>query len=280
MRRETPINQTARIAALFDALAGTYDEVGVDFFQPIAHDLVLAMPPRRGERWLDIGCGRGAVLLRAAEGIGPQGRAVGLDISSAMVEQTRALAQRRRLLNVQLRVGDAQTPPLAEERFDTISSSLVLFFLPDPAAALSAWLGLLEPGGRLGVTTFGPEDPRWESVDKVFEPYLSKELKDARTSGKAGPFASHAGMEQLVRDAGYDEVQTVASSIPVTFASLEQWHAFTWSTGQRMMWLTVPEDRRPEVRAEAERRLGAFAGPDGAVVFNQGIRHTLAIRPR
>ena len=68
--------------------------------------------------------------------------------------------------------------------------------------------------------------------------------------------------------------------MPVRFASLEQWHAFTWSTGQRMMWLSVPEDRRPEVLAQAQRRLAASAGPDGSIVFEQGIRHTLAVRPR
>jgi ubiquinone/menaquinone biosynthesis C-methylase UbiE len=274
------VTQTARIAGLFDALAGAYDNVGVDFFRPIARDLLTAMPPRRGERWLDIGCGRGAVLLPAAEAIGPEGRAVGLDISSAMVEQTRSLAQQRRLGNVEVRVADAHAPSLDGERFGTISSCLVLFFLAEPAAALRTWLDLLEPGGRLGVTTFGPEDPRWESVDEVFEPYLSKDVRDARTSGKAGPFASHAGMEQMIRDAGYEDVRTAATSIPVRFASLEQWHAFTWSTGQRMMWLSVPEDRRPEVLAQAQGRLAAFAGPDGSVVFDQGIRHTLATRPR
>lgn len=89
------MSQNAGTAALFDAVAGTYDSVGVDFFQPIAQGLLAAMPPRPGERWLDIGCGRGAVLLPAAEGVGPQGRSVGLDISPAMVEQARLAAHAR-----------------------------------------------------------------------------------------------------------------------------------------------------------------------------------------
>lgn len=274
------MSQNARMAALFDAVAATYDSVGVDFFQPIARGLLAAMPPRPGERWLDIGCGRGAVLLPAAEGVGSQGRAIGLDISPAMVEQARLAARQRGLAHVRVTVGDAMAPSLEDGLFDAISSCLVLFFLPDPAAALRAWRDLIEPGGRLGVTTFGPVDPRWEHVDEVFEPYLPPALRDARTSGKKGPFASDAGMERLVSDAGYSEVRTVPGSVPVVFASVEQWRSFSLSTGQRLMWQAVPEDRRPEVLAEAGRRLAAHARPDGSVVFDQAIRHTLAVRPR
>jgi len=274
------VSQSARTAALFDAVAETYDSVGVDFFQPIARGLLAAMPPRPGGRWLDIGCGRGAVLLPVAEGVGPQGRPVGLDISPAMVEQARLAARQRGLAHVRVAVGDAMAPSLEDGRFDTVSSCLVLFFLPDPAAALRAWLGLIEPGGRLGITTFGPADPRWQHIDEVFEPDLPSRLRDARTSGTKGPFASDAGMERLVSEAGYGEVRTVSGSVPVVFASLEQWRSFSLSTGQRLMWQAVPEDRRPEVLAEAGRRLAAHARPDGSVVFDQAIRHTLAVRPR
>ena len=47
-------------------------------------------------------------------------------------------------------VGDAQEPDLPEQSFDALASSLVLFFLPDPAAALRAWRMLLVDGGRIG----------------------------------------------------------------------------------------------------------------------------------
>jgi ubiquinone/menaquinone biosynthesis C-methylase UbiE len=273
------LSHAARIARLFDAVSSVYDGVGVDFFQPIAEGLLEAMPPREGERWLDIGCGRGAVLLPAAAGVGSDGTVEGTDISPAMVEATANLARERGLTQVTVRVDDAQDPVGVDTPFDTVSSCLVLFFLTDPAAALRAWQPLLVPGGRLGVTTFGPIDPRWHQVDDVFTPYLPPAMRDARTSGQQGPFSSDAAMEALVADAGYAEVRTVTSALSVRFADVEQWHAFTWSTGQRMMWLSVPEDERPAVRAEAERRVTEHAGPDGAVVFTQDIRHTLAVRP-
>jgi SAM-dependent methyltransferase len=194
-----------------------------------------------------------------------------------MVEQARRLATERGLDNVEVRVGDARDP-LVDGTVDVVASSLVLFFLPDPAAALRSWLALLSPGGRLGVATFGPVDLRWEHVDDVFTPHLPPQLRDARTTGKDGPFGSDLGLERLVAEAGYVDVRTVTLELPVRFADAEQWHAFTWSVGQRAMWLAVPEDERADVRAEAERRIASYADPDGSVTFTQVVRYTLASR--
>lgn len=266
------------VARLFDALSGVYDAVGVDFFQPIAVQLLSTMQPESGERWLDVGCGRGAVLLRAAQSVGPDGQATGVDISPGMVAACEQEARRLGLGNVDVAVADAGDLPFFESQFDAIASCLVLFFVPDPGAVVRSWLPLLTPGGRLGITTFAEMDPRWSTVDDVFTPYLPAHLQDARTSGKSGPFGSDAGMEQLVSDAGFVDVRTVTGSIPVRFANAEQWHDFTWSTGQRVMWLSVPEEERAVVRAEAERRLASCAQADGSVVFEQPLRHTLARR--
>lgn len=271
--------QAEKMAALFNNLSDTYDGVGVDFFQPIASTLISAMAPLSGERWLDIGCGRGAVLLPIAKAIGPTGRAVGLDISAGMIEHSRALAKEAGLTNVDCFVDDAQAPKLAQGPFDTISSCLVLFFLTDPLNALRHWLPLLKLGGQLGVTTFGEVDPRWRHVDEVFQPFLPPQMRDARTSGKEGPFESDEGMEQLLRDAGFSSVHTVKATIPVRFANAEQWYAFTWSVGQRVMWLAIPEESRFQVRKEAESRLAKYAEPDGSVVFQQSIRNTFGVRP-
>ena len=270
---------TEKMTNLFDKLSDSYDEVGVDFFQPIASTLLASMPPVVGERWLDIGCGRGAVLLPVAEAIGQHGLAVGIDISSGMIEHARRLALHAGLRNVECEVDDAQSPTTVKGPFDTISSSLVLFFLADPLAALRNWRPLLKPGGRLGVTTFGAIDPRWAEVDEVFLPHLPPEMKDARTSGKEGPFASDAGVERLFLDTGFTDVRTQSTTIMVRFADPQHWYDFTWSVGQRMMWLAIPEHLRPEVRKGAEARLAKYAKPDGSITFSQGVRHTLGTRP-
>ena len=266
----------SRVGSLFDALADDYDAVGVDFFQPIGEGLVSALAPRAGEDWLDMGCGPGAVLLPLARLIDP-GRALGIDISPAMTVKAASAAREAGLSNVDVQVGSAQTPELGERRFDGIASSLVLFFLPDPLAALRNWRGLLSDGGRVGVTTFGQTDERWKNVDAVLDPFMPD--RDARTSGALGPFGSDAGMERLLQEAGFADVRTVRQLVKVHFTSPDHWMSFSMSIGQRAGWLRIPDDQRAGVKDEAFRRYRDHASSDGSVAFTQEVRHSLAIQP-
>ncbi len=268
---------TQRVGRLFDVVSESYDDVGVPFFQPIAASLLRALPPRAGERWLDVGCGRGAVLLQVAAAVRP-GSVVGTDISTGMLERCRQLVAEAGLDNVELVPDDAQDPQISGGSFDTLSSSLVLFFLPDPAAAARRWLSLVSAGGRIGVTTFGEIDPRWVAVGEVFTPHLPPHVLDARTSGTRGPFASDAGMEQLLTEAGWTDVRTVRDEVDVRFETPEHWRRFSMATGQRGMWMSVPEEQRDAVRDQAYALLARDADADGVVTYWQRIRHTVARR--
>lgn len=274
-------DQTQRLARLFDAVADTYDQVGVDFFGPIAAGLVDELNPQPGERVFDLGCGRGAVLLPVARRVGSRGSVVGADLSSRMVEHCRDLVAADGLSNVEVILLDAQHPDATSlgSPADLVSSSLVVFFLPDPASALAQWRDLLVPGGRLGITTFGEQDPAWSRVDDVFDPYLPPQQLDARTSGASGPFGSDAGVEQLLGDAGFVDLRTMTRRVEVRFDDAGHWYAFSMSVGQRAFWMSVPEGRRSDVRAEASRRIQAAADADGSVTFWQDVRYTLGRRP-
>lgn len=263
-------------AGVFDRVAATYDAVGVPWFGPIAAGLVAELAPQPGERVLDVGCGRGAVLGPAARLVGAGGRAVGIDLAPGMVERTAAdLAD---LPWVEVRVDDASAPSFLPRSFDLVASSLVLFFLDDPAAALRHWWELLVPGGRLGVTTFGEQDPLWREVDAVFQPYLPTSLKDARTSGTTGPFGSDAGMETLLGDAGFVDVRTAHRRVHARFRDAEHLLEFSWSHGQRAMWEAVPPQERDAVRARIVERVTASGPGPAGLVFSQEVRHTLARR--
>ena len=158
-------DQRAAVQQVFDGAADTYDAVGVSMFQPIAEQLVTDLSPRSGERALDVGCGRGAVLFRLAEAVGPTGRAIGIDLSPRMVEATAAEAAAAGL-PAEVAVGDAEAPDVPDAAFELVTSSLVLFFLPDPAAApdaatRQAWQAALdymglEPGRPIAARRVGP----------------------------------------------------------------------------------------------------------------------------
>ena len=265
------------MAELFDRVAGTYDQVGVELFEPIADRLVAELAPLPGERALDVGCGRGLVLVSLAKAVGPSGRATGIDISPGMVHAAREEAAAAGV-TADVRVGDAQAPDLEPGVFDLVASSLVLFFLPDPHAAVRAWHGLLVEGGRAGVTTFGDFTPQWRAVNEIFEPYRLATMREARPTGRGGPFASDAAMERLFADAGFREVGTASLTVPVRFVDEEHWYRWTWSVDRRAMWEAIPEQQRDAVRARAYEALESCRFGDGRIGFDQEVRFTLGWR--
>jgi ubiquinone/menaquinone biosynthesis C-methylase UbiE len=264
------------IAGVFDRAADTYDDVGVAWFEPIARGLVEELAVRPGERVLDVGCGRGAALIPLARAAGPTGTVLGIDLAPRMVEH--AARDTRDLPQVEVRVADATAPGLPPASYDVVASSLVLFFLPEPGAAVRTWAELLDTGGRLGVTTFGPQDERWKRIDALFLPHLPPAMLDARTSGQRGPFASDEGVEQLLRDAGLTDVRTAHRTVRPVFRDAEHLLQFSWSHGQRAMWEAVPEAEHDALRREITEAARQVADGSGALRFTQEVRHTLGRR--
>lgn len=261
---------------MFDRAADTYDTVGVPWFQPIAAGLVAELAVRPGERVLDIGCGRGAALMPLAVAAGPTGSVLGIDLAPRMVELTALDAAH--LPQVTVQVADASSPDLPAESFDVLAASLVLFFLPDPVAALRRWLTLLVPGGRLGVTTFGAQDPRWTEIDAVFRPYLPPAMLDARTSGRRGPFTSDDGVAGLLAEAGFTDVRTSHLDVDAVFDSPEHLLRFSWSHGQRAMWESVPAGERDGVARQLVDTAGRLADSTHGLRLRQQVRYTLGSR--
>jgi SAM-dependent methyltransferase len=106
----------------------------------------LDIPP--GGIALDVGSGPGSVTTSLARAAGPQGLALGVDISEPMLARAvRAAAGPQ----VGFLRADAQRLPLRDETVDAAVSIAVLQLIPDPAATLSEIARVLRPGGRLAV---------------------------------------------------------------------------------------------------------------------------------
>lgn len=266
------------VATLFDTLAEVYDQSGVVFFGPVGERLVSLLDPQPGERCLDVGCGRGAVTMPLAQAVGPGGRVDALDVAPAMVAETRALVDAAGLGHVTTAVADAADLGDRESGYDVVASSLVLFFLADPASALRTWVERLAPGGRIGLTTFGVLDEASRAIDDLLLPHAPPMMRDPRTTGIQSPFASEAGMEALLADAGARDVRTVVVPATVEFPDVAAWERFAMGTGQRAMLVRVPEDERPALLDQVGdilERTREGTGP-GRLVWQ--MRYTLGRR--
>ena len=102
-----------------------------------------------GETVVDIGCGAGMDLLLAALAVGPEGVAIGVDMTEAMRDRARSAAAELGLENVSVRAGDALHLPVDDESVDVVISNGVLNLVPDKAQAFSEIVRVLKPGGRL-----------------------------------------------------------------------------------------------------------------------------------
>jgi ubiquinone/menaquinone biosynthesis C-methylase UbiE len=120
---------------------------------------------RAGMRTLDVGCGTGAVTRVMASIAGPD-QAVGVDLSSARLDQARQLA-RETGTSVEFVEGSAYYLPFASAHFDYAWSRFLFEYLPDPQGALVEMVRVTRPGGTVVVgdldgqiEQFYPLDPQ------------------------------------------------------------------------------------------------------------------------
>jgi arsenite methyltransferase len=98
---------------------------------------------------LDLGCGAGTDLLIAAQMTGPGGRAIGVDMTAAMLDRARASARAMGLENVELYEALIEALPLEDESVDVVISNGVIDLVPDKDAVFAEIDRVLRPGGRL-----------------------------------------------------------------------------------------------------------------------------------
>lgn len=270
----SPDQRKTLIAGVFDRASETYDDVGVEYFSAFGRRLVELAGVAAGESVLDVGCGRGAVTFAAAEAVGPEGSVLGVDLAPGMVQRATEAAAVRGLDNVTFRVGDAEAPR-AEGPYDAVLGGLIVFFLPDPAAALRNYRALLRDGGRLGLTTF-PAQPEsgWSKVGQLIQSRLPGGKNPARP--QSGPLSSPEAFEAALRDAGFADVRAVTEPFDTSFDSPEHWWTWAWSQGQRAALELVPAGDLDAFRDECFAALRSEADPEGRLHLRQYVTYTVA----
>ncbi len=112
----------------------------------------LALAP--GDVVLDVACGHGNFTVDLAKRVGPEGLALGLDISGAMLRRAAARVRRERLPNVLLVRGDALALPFVSAAFDAVNCAGGLHQMPDLPRALAEMARVAKPGARFAASGF------------------------------------------------------------------------------------------------------------------------------
>lgn len=108
--------------------------------------------PQRGDRMLDLGCGKGVDLYRALPLLGDEGYALGIDNNAAMLEGALKLAKKVGAPNLEFRLGDLEDLPLQSGWATLVTSNCVINLTTDKKAVYREIKRVLAPGGRVSIS--------------------------------------------------------------------------------------------------------------------------------
>lgn len=243
------------------AAGDAYERYMGRWSRAVAEKFVAWLNCGDGLRWLDAGCGTGALTAVVAARYRPSA-VVALDRSAGFVASARDT-----LPAAVCCVGDALSLPLRDGTCDAAVSGLALNFLPGPEAAVAEAARVVRPGGLVAAYVWDYAEGMtflrrfWDAAISV-DPSAA-----ALDEGRRFPLCRPGRLRTLWTAAGLDEVRVAAVEVPTVFADFtDLWEPFLGGQGPAAGYVTAlapaARDRLREVlRATVPTR------PDGSIAL-------------
>lgn len=219
--------------------------------RPVAAEFVRWLEVPNGRRWLDVGCGTGALTETVLASALPAA-VEAVDPSEGFIHHAAARIADPR---ARFRVGSATELP--DGPFDAVVSGLVLNFVPDPLAALAA-MRAAAPDGLIAAYV-------WDYADgmellRVFWD-VTLELNSAAADldeGRRFPLCRPDALHDLWSEAGLTEIELRAIRVPTVFADFaDYWNPFLGGQGPAPTFVAgLSEDARTALREALRARVG------------------------
>ena len=220
----------------------------------------IGIPP--GQRWLDVGCGTGALCAAIADQCAPASLA-GIEPSEGFL----TTARRNLAGKADLRSGSATQIPFHEDGFDAVVSGLVINFVPDMRAALAEMARVARSGGTIAAYVWDYAG-RMDLMRAFWDAAAAFDPDAARLDeGFRFPLCRPEALTRLFSGAGLASVDTTALDVRTPFESFDDyWQPFLGGQGPAPAYaMSLDEDARSRLRERLRERLPAQA--DGSIVL-------------
>jgi SAM-dependent methyltransferase len=235
---------------------------------PLGLEAIRALAPAPGESILDIGCGCGQTTLDLARRVGNEGRVVGIDISSLMLEVARRRPPAARSLQPEFCEVDAQYGDLGNAVYDAAFSRFGIMFFSDPIAAFSNIRKALKAHGRLGFVC-------WRSLQENI--WMLAPLNAAQPLLPAPPpadpfspgpfaFADPHRVRSILQSAGFGSVTIEPFDAMIGSGDLEQTLALTFKVGPLGAALRENPQQKEKVADAVRETLTNYVTPAGVLM--------------
>jgi ubiquinone/menaquinone biosynthesis C-methylase UbiE len=290
--KDETIRDRARME--WSAAAPGWKKYGKDmqkWMAPLSDQLIRSAGITSGQTVLDMATGTGQPALTIAKIVGQNGKVIGVDLSTEMIEVAKEQAAYQGLTNVVVFqvIKDESLSMFSDNKFDSVVCRNGLMFMPDPVKALKAFLRVLKPGGKASVTVWGSPDR--SPVMGVVMKTISKHIPDMKPSSAAsssgtpgGPFSIPS--VDMLRDyflkAGFSNFN--AKKIEVTVAQTDTaeqlWQGMTEVTGFLVILLSkLPEEKKLAIKKDVIEALRKIFPSNGPVKFTGELILGTAAKP-
>jgi len=215
----------------------------------------------RGSRWLDIGCGTGALSEAILRDTAPAAVS-GVDPSAGFIAYAREQVADVR---VAFEVADAQTLPFVDDHFDAVVSGLALNFIPSPERALTEMVRVVRPGGTVAAYVWDYAGEMqlmrwfWDAVAALHSD--GPDLDEAHRF----PLCRPEPLERLFQAAGLKSVGVRSIDVPTVFRDFDDyWGPFLGGQGAAPSYaMSLSEQRRVALREHL--RASILTAADGSI---------------
>jgi len=233
----------------------------------------------RGARVLDVACGTGVFGRLAAHVVGPSGMVVGIDPSAIAVSTARRIDPTS---IVDWRQWDEDGLPFDDGTFDVVACQHALHRFADPALIVEEMRRVLAPGGRLGITTWGPieENPAFAAqLDATVKAGLD-ETGVVESLLEAFAWHRSVDLEQLAERAGLVDISCQAVRMLAALPRVAEWvRVYPSLPPLSQVWPQCDQHVRVQFLARATELLRPFEH-DSVLRVQASSRLLVARRPR